>query len=123
MQKIFAFKALFQREISPTTSRKLAPTWWLFLKLRVLGLLAIFPIALFAFALLPVPLWFFHLGVGAPAGALVVVPPRVSERRGAVHGSLHVTEIGLPVLAGSIAAPPVLTIHIHFVMEAVVDLR
>lgn len=52
----------------------------------------------------------------------MVSPPVVMGRRCPVGCSLHIAVVGLFVLAGPIAAPPVPTILIHLIMESVVDL-
>lgn len=44
------------------------------------------------------------------------------SRGGPVGGTLHIAIVGLSVLAGSIAAPPVPAILIHLIVESVVDL-
>lgn len=44
------------------------------------------------------------------------------SRGSSVGGALHIAIVGLFVLAGSIAAPPVPAILIHLIVESVVDL-
>lgn len=51
----------------------------------------------------------------------MVLPPGVLSRWSPVHGSLHEPKIGLTVLAGPVALPPVLPVHIDLVVETVVD--
>lgn len=87
----------------------------------VLHVLPLFFSVLSAF--FPISFRLLDLDVGAPAGAPVVLPPRVQGRRGPVHRPLHVTKVGSAVLAGPVAPPPVLPVHVHFVVEAVVDLE
>lgn len=83
------------------------------------GLSVLFSILLAFFA---VSFRLLDLGVGPPTCPPVVLPPGVQGRRSAVHGPLHVAKVGLAVLAGPIALPPVLPVHINFIMETVVDL-
>lgn len=52
----------------------------------------------------------------------MVSPPVVMGRGCPVGCTLHIAIVGLFVLAGPIAAPPVPTILIHLVIESVVDL-
>lgn len=52
----------------------------------------------------------------------MVSPPVVMSRGRPVGGALHIAIVGLFVLAGPIATPPVPTVLIHFIMESVVDL-
>lgn len=84
------------------------------------GLSILFSILL---AFLAVSFRLFDLGVSPPACPLVVLPPGVLSRRSTVHGSLHKAKVGLAVLAGSVALPPVLPVHIDFIVETVVDLK
>lgn len=65
----------------------------------------------------------FDLGVGAPAGALVLRPPQVAGAGGAVHGPLHQPEIRGPGSTRPVAPPNVLAIRGHFVVEGMEDLR
>lgn len=74
-------------------------------------------------AFFPVPFGLLHLDVGPPAAPPVVLPPGVQGGRSPVHRPLHVTEVGFAVLAGPVAPPPVLPVHVHLIVEAVVDLR
>lgn len=67
-------------------------------------------------------LWLLDFYVSASTSFLVVSPPVVMSRGGPVGGTLHIAIVGLFVLAGSIAAPPVPAILIHLIMESVVDL-
>lgn len=53
----------------------------------------------------------------------MVLPPGIQCRWSSVHGPLHVAKVGPAVLAGPIAPPPVLPVHIDFIVEAVVDLK
>lgn len=53
----------------------------------------------------------------------MVSPPVVMSGGRPVGGTLHIAVVGLFVLAGSIAAPPVPAILIHLIMESVVDLH
>lgn len=51
----------------------------------------------------------------------MVLPPGIQRRRRPIHGSLHIAKIGFAVLTGPIASPPVLSVHIDLVVEAVVN--
>lgn len=51
----------------------------------------------------------------------MVLPPGVQSRRSPVHGPLHEAKVGLAVLAGPVAFPPVLPVHINLIVETVVD--
>lgn len=51
----------------------------------------------------------------------MISPPGVVGRRGPVHGPLHESKERLSVLAGPIAFPPVLPVHVHLIVEGVVD--
>lgn len=73
-------------------------------------------------AFLRIVLWLLDFYVSASTSFLVVSPPVVMNRGGPVGGTLHIAVVGLSVLAGSIAAPPVPAILIHLIMESVVDL-
>lgn len=74
------------------------------------------------FALLAVSFRLFDLDVRPPARPPVFLPPGVQGRRSAVHGSLHKAKVGLAVLTGSVALPPVLPVHVDLIVETVVDL-
>lgn len=49
-------------------------------------------------------------------------PPVVMSRGRPVGGAFDVTVVGLPVLARAVAAPPVLPVLIHLVVESMVHL-
>lgn len=69
-----------------------------------------------------ISLRFLDLCEGSPARPLVVCPPRIAGSGRPVHGPLHVTEKWFPLLTGAVASPPVLTIIVHFIVEAVINL-
>lgn len=100
---------------SRPTGWGLGPSRGIFLQLAVLVLVI-------SFALFPIAFWFFDFRICAPTSALVVVPPGVPWRRSTIHGSLHIAKVGLAVLTRAIATPPMLTIQINFIVEAVVNL-
>lgn len=75
------------------------------------------------FALCAVSFRLFDLGVRPPARPPVFLPPGVQGRRSTVHGPLHKAKVGPAVLAGSVALPPVLAVHVDLVVETVVDLE
>lgn len=51
----------------------------------------------------------------------MVLPPRVSGRRRPVHRPLHVAEERLAGPTRAVTAPPVLPVHVHLVVEGVVN--
>lgn len=51
----------------------------------------------------------------------MVLPPGVQRRWSPIHGPLHKAKVGLAVLAGPVAFPPVLPVHINLIVETVVD--
>lgn len=73
-------------------------------------------------AFLAISFRLLDLGVSPPTGPSVVLPPGVQSRWSPVHGPLDVPEVGLAALARPIAPPPMLPIHVDFIVETVVDL-
>lgn len=95
------------------------PTWFYFVPRLLRGILVLL---LLAFPFLPIILRLFDLGVRSSARSPVVLPPRVSGRRRPVHRPLHVAEERLAGPTRAVTAPPVLPVHVHLVVEGVINL-
>ena len=80
-----------------------------------------FPFSLFL--LFSIILWLLYFDEGSITRVLVIFEPGITRSRGSVHCSLDITKEWLPLLARSIASPPVLSVLSNLIMECMVHLK